>query len=284
MTLPRALPAVLILLLGLSSVAAQPSPLDPDRLIHGDGADAPGPPFHALSLYYGAGITAGGSVIDSSQGGLDLVELLINTRILYSPLITPGVRSTGPFYRIPGFDLWSNQISLNYEHDPLQEWAWGGSFSYFDINGRVDIPETFVYSPELPFDFNVQPPLAFRVTRRIQDRITLASALQVDGFLIWRASPTSDLSPYVRLILGFGRGWLGDVGKGPYIQEGHTGLALGVRYRATKTFFINLEGSYQYYIARTGPSNFFDRTETLINPGTGDVDIARLGLGAGVMW
>jgi len=54
-------------------------------------------PGHALSVQYGAGIDAGGSVIDSAGAGLDLLEDLINTGLLYNPLITPGVRSVGPF-------------------------------------------------------------------------------------------------------------------------------------------------------------------------------------------
>ncbi|MBX7058573.1 MAG: hypothetical protein K1X75_10955 [Leptospirales bacterium] len=284
---PRSLDALLLVCFALfaSPLLAEASAIDPDVYLHGDQADVPGPPFHALSVNYAAGLSATGSIIGSSQTGLQFLEDLINTGILYNPVITPGVRSAGPFYRIPEIALWSNFVSLQYEHDPLQDLAWGASFSFLDINGRVDIPDTYLYSPELPIDAsNLRPPLAYQVTKRSAGRIPLASVLQLEGFLIWRANGLARMSPYARLIFGGGRGWLGYVGKGPYVQEAHLGLALGFRFRLAAQYFINLEGGYNYYQARTGPSNFFDRTETLVNPRRGNLQIARIGLGAGLMF
>lgn len=249
--------------------------------------DSPGgaePPKNALSIQWGAGLTASGGVIDSAGGGLDLLENLINARLLYSPEITPFVEQIGPIYQIPEFDLFSNEVAINYERNPEARFGWGASVKYFDITGKVDLPSSYILSPRLPFEFPLEPPLFYQVTKRSEQRLTLAAVFQADANFYWRFRPGEAWNPYAKLSAGVGRGWLGDFGRGPYIEEAHAGLALGLRWRYAEGLFLYAEGSYQYYVARTGPSSFLDRTEVLVNPRRGDVIISRASIGAGVLY
>jgi len=167
----------------------------------------------------------------------------------------------------------------------MRRWSYGFAVKYFDITGVFDIPETFLFSPELPA--SVRPeglpaPVLQRVTRRIQGRITFATVAQLDANLYYHFAPGKTIDPYIKANLGVGRGWLGRWGEGPFVEEAHVGIAPGLRWNQGRAWFVYAESSFQYYVARTGASSFLDRTEVLVNPRRGNVYVLRGSAGFGL--
>ncbi len=234
------------------------------------------PPVHYVSAEAGLALTASGSIIDSSWGGLHLLELLINANVLYAPRVSPALRYTGPIYRIPDFDLSSHQAGITYERR-YDHWFLGGSFRYTDITARVDIPETFIVAPQLGFNF----PFVSRVTPELHDRIILASVFQAEGSAAWHWSPDSFLDPYGRVYAGAGKGWVAHFGGGPYIHEIHAGAGAGLRLNLDD-YFIGCEVNVLGHWVNSGSSSFIDRTDVLVNPGNGSIYIVRALLNAGI--
>lgn len=233
-------------------------------------------PLHTIFVQGGPAFTASGTIIDSSAGGLDLLEFLVNTGILYAPRITPVLRSTGPIYKIPALELRSNQGAVGYEYRP-QQFGLGGSIRYTSIEGRFQIPETFTNGQEL-----TGYPITARVTPEIHGHLVLAAVWQFEGFVSWHFAPERMFDPYVRGSAGVAKGWLGGSLGGPYIHAGYGSAAAGVVWNITPRTGLTAEAEITGYWADTGRSSFIDRTDVLVNPGKGSIYIGRVSLGAAV--
>lgn len=231
---------------------------------------------HSILVQGGPAFTASGTIIDSSAGGLDLLEFLVNTGILYAPRITPVIRSTGPIYKIPGLDLRSNQGAIGYEYRPGQ-FGYGGYVRYTSIEGRFQIPETFINGQEL-----TGYPVTARVTPEIHGHLVLAAVWQLEGFASWHFAPDRMFDPYVRGSAGIAKGWLGGSLGGPYIHAGYGSAAAGLAWNVTRQASLTAEAEITAYWADTGRSSFIDRTDVLVNPGKGSIYIGRVSFGAAV--
>ena len=233
-------------------------------------------PTHYVSIHAGPAVSASGSIVASSWAGLRLLELLVNSNVLYAPRISPALRYTGPIYKVPPLELSSRQYGFLYERR-MDHWFFGGALSYTDIKARLQIPETFVVAPNL----GLNVPLVFRVTPEIHGRMLLASALQAEGSAAYHFWPEEVLDPYVRVFAGVGKGFVAHPLGGPYLHEIHAGTAVGLRWNRESLFFgseVNVIGHW----VNSGPSSFIDRTNVLVNPGNGSIYIVRLLLSAGM--
>jgi len=262
--------ALVILLL----VCAFPVFAQPHESNRTPPADSPSP--YILFAQAGPAFTASGTIIDSSSGGLKLLEFLVNTGVLYAPRITPALRHTGPIYKIPDLELRSRQGAVGYEYRPGQ-FGYGASLRYTSIESRFQIPETFINGPQL-----IGYPLISRVTPEIHGRVVLAAVYQLEGFASWHFAPDRLFDPFVRASAGVGKGWLGGSLGGPYIHSVYGSAAAGVWLNLTSVTSLTAEAELTAYWADTGTSSFIDRTDVLVNPGKGSIYIGRANFGAAV--
>lgn len=274
----RALSLALLVATAGSALFAQPGSL-PAEAAHqeaapGQAAELKSP--HILFAQAGAALTASGTIIDSSSGGLRLLEFLVNSGLLYAPRITPALRYTGPIYKIPDLELRSRQGAIGYEYRPGQ-FGYGGSLRYTSIEGRFQIPETFINGPQL-----TGYPLMPRVTAEIHGRQVLAAVYQLEGFVSWHFAPDKLFDPFVRASAGGAKGWLGGSLGGPYVHAVYGSAACGLWLNINQVTSLTTEAEITAYWADTGSSSFIDRTDVLVNPGKGSIYIGRASFGAAV--
>jgi hypothetical protein len=218
---------------------------------------------------------------------LDLLENLINARLLYNPFITPLIERVGPVYRVPKIGLRSTQVAVEYRRRSASPWSFGAGLKYLDIKAVFTLPDTYIYPPTLPASYGVPPvPYVQQVTRRTEGLTLVASMIQADANLYYSFVDDGVFEPYLKFSVGLGRGWLGSAGpgRGPKIEELHAGLGVGARVYAAHGFYLFPELTWQHYYLRTGYSDPIDRTRILVNPRTGNLHLVRMSFGAGFAW
>lgn len=233
-------------------------------------------PRNYVSVYYGLALNASGPIISGANTDLKLMESAVNTGLLVSPGITQAVQAIGPLYHIPGFELSSDQIGVEYARVFYPRWSWSVGFQFMTIRAGVQIPATFVDATKLGYSQPVYTPFS----RADYGTIPLASVYELDAGLKYSFFPDSFLDPYIKGTVGGGYGWLGrDTSK--FVKEIHAGFSAGAMLK-WESLFIFAEGLLTGHIAWTEATPFYDRTKVLVNPHTGSIYIARVQMGGGV--
>lgn len=229
-----------------------------------------------IEVQLGPALSASGSIITATEGGIELLEQLINSNTLYAPRVSPIVQQIGPYYRVPPFSLGSNQIGASYER-LFERFSFGGAFRFTDVSAGLKVPESFIPGALV----GVPAPVISRVTAETNSRKLLASAFQLEGLATYHFNRDGQWDPFLRASVGVGRGWLAHLGYGPYLNEVHGAIGAGIRWNFNESSSLVAEVNTVGHWIVTGPSSFIDRTDVLINPGKGSIYIVRLLLGAG---
>lgn len=224
-----------------------------------------------LRIAGGYGIRGSGNIINSSGKGLELIETAVNNELLISPTITPFVQTIGPYYRLSDFRISSYSFDLQIGKRNTDA-EYGLSINYFDLAFDLRLPDLFIDTKKFIPNSEVYLPFS----DELKGRSLLASVVQLEGFynyFLWQYN-------VIKFFLGFGAG-MGN-GKlaysGPYVNEIHANLNLGILYQHNGwEFFVNLKNSG--YTAKSGPSNLIDRRKVLVNPRKGEIVISSLQLG-----
>ena len=232
---------------------------------------------HSLTFSYALGVNGAGSILNDAILGLDVLELLVNTDVIYIPEFSPLIRAGLPVYQIPDFELWNNNGALDYQYRGSGSWSFGVSLGYLEIEGKTDIPNSFVDWGR----FGINIPGYFQVTREIRGKwFNLATAYQLDGTLAYYFAEGETLHPYIKGTLGIGHGWLG-AQRSAYLDEVHLGLGAGLKIVPDQSYFLITELSITGYIVKTRPTFPFNFTKVLVNPGVGNIYLVRLRFGMG---
>ncbi|MBI3396496.1 MAG: hypothetical protein HY042_11715 [Spirochaetia bacterium] len=235
------------------------------------------PVRQALGFHYGPAMTASGSIVGGASDGLSLLEKLINNGYLYAPTVSPVIQRVGPYYKIPPFQLGSNEFGFHYERWLSGAWSWTVALNYLDITAHVDLPATFVD----PARLGVTAPGTFQVTAENHTRITLATALEVQAGLLYEFRHGQLWNPYARFGVGVGRGYLGEDHAATLWEENVFGAG-GVRIEPASSLFVWAEAQAVGHTAQTRATNPVDRKKVLVNPGRGNIYIGRLSIGTGL--
>jgi len=224
-----------------------------------------------IRILPGYGLYGAGNIINSSGQGLDLIEAGINNGILYSPIWTPLIEKIGPIYRNPDFSLTSYSMDFQYGlKNPTSEWGIG--INFFQLGFNLSLPFTYLNSNKIIPESNLYLP----VTKALNGYSILTKVFQLELFYHYYFYQKELWTFFVGSGLGFGYGNLAY--SGPYVQELHALLNLGLFYRLKNyELFFNIKN--MGVTAKTGPSNFIDRRKVLVNPRRGEIIITSLQIG-----
>ncbi len=232
----------------------------------------------SLNIFYGPAIYAQGGIIMGAGDALQLLEDLLNTGFLFSPEVSPVIEKFGPLsYKVPDYDIFSHGAGLEYLHEIQNSWYVGIVLQYSDLSANIDIPATYLNLAKFGFPENT----FYQVSRKSSPQSFIVSIFQLDGVIkkVFPINRSFDLT--WKAGLGMGRGWLAVQGKGPWAQSIHAITGIGLNNYIKDDLYIYCELNYTGYLVKTEPTSQIDYTRVLINPGKGDISLARLIFGVG---
>lgn len=232
---------------------------------------------HLISLSYGPAIYGEGSMLNTVKKDIKFLEASINARILYAPEVTPFIERFGPVYRLPPFELRSDEISLSYKQILPSGMAFGAAFRYLTVLGKAEVPLSFL-------DFQRLGIADFRTpfSRKSTSWFDLGSVFQLDFVFGYHFDPDSDFDPYIQAETGYGRGYMGEFAPGPYLEEYHLTLAAGFRSKVTDQTYWSVEWAFAGHWVQTGiRENPIDYNRYIIIPRRGALYLSRLRFGYG---
>lgn len=249
-------------------------------LLFGSPVFAQAEKSYYLNIEPGYGWHAGGAIIEKSSSGLKLVEAGVNTGILYSPGYSELVNTIGPIYQIPPIKLEVRSFKLGLSRY-FGSFEYGLKVGYYDIVGFIDVPDSAINFNY--FDKTGSSQLAnqyYPVTSSGGQR-TFATDLFLEFTGAYHTNVNDGFDLFPGFGIGGGRGWLGGFGSGPYLNEAHGLVSLGIGYRRSNVLTY-LKFEEIIYLIKTAPTSFIDRRKVLVNPRKGDLQIGQLQLGISI--
>lgn len=232
---------------------------------------------HLLTLSYGPAIYGEGGMLTTVERDIKLLENAVNFQILNAPEITPFIQQFGPIYRLPPFELRSDEVSIDYKQIQESGFQYGFAFRYITVLGKAEVPLAFLDLPRLGL-FPVQTPFS----RKSSSWFDLGSAFELQLQAGYHFDPDAKVDPYLVIAAGYGRGYLGEFSSGPYLEEYNITVGAGFRYRLNEDYYLSLEWAVVGHWVQTGTREIaIDFTEYIIVPRRGSLYLSRLRFGFG---
>lgn len=222
--------------------------------------------FFRLSLGYG--LYGSGNIIDGAGDGLKLIERGINSRILFSPWWTGLITQYGPVYKIR--DLGLTSYSIEFEAGKtFHKSEFGWSLRYLDIGFNLQLPETYLDARRIFPGAGEDDLLFFPVTKNLRGRTLLVWDIQLGIFYHHEVFRWKQLEFFAGGGFGIGSGKLAY--SGPYVNEIHGTITLGLRWQVSGNRKIHIHIKNLMATVKTGTSNRIDRRKVLVNPRKGEI-------------
>lgn len=229
----------------------------------------------SIDFHYGPAVYAEGSILGGAGAGLQLLEDLINTGYIYSPGYSEAIASTGPFYRIPDFDVFSNQVGIDLYGPVSESWDAGIALKYSDITANIRVPVSYVNLNQYVSNLSGY----YMVTNQTGGESYLVGVYELDAIFRYNLTKKNLINPYVQIVLGGGKGWLSRYNAAAEVSTLQAGGGVGASFRLTDRQAVFLYLNHTAYAVKTGKRDRINYTKVLVNPGDGEIGITRLNFG-----